>query len=130
MNRFHTLFLFLVMRKNLFVVILFLLPFLLNAQQKENLRKDVYVLSSDGLEGRKVGTIGGEKAREYICSQLRDVSLEYTTQICHEGLGKNIIAEINAANPKFKDEYILIGAHYDHLGIKNGKIYNFPILYT
>lgn len=124
MNRFHTLFLFLAMRKNLFVVILFLLPFLLNAQQKENLRKDVYVLSSDSLEGRKVGTIGGEKAREYICSQLRDVSLEYTTQICHEGLGKNIIVEINAENPKFKDEYILLGAHYDHLGVRNNKIYN------
>ena len=124
MNRFHTLFLFLAMRKNLFVVILFLLPFLLNAQQKENLRKDVYVLSSDSLEGRKVGTIGGEKAREYICSQLRDVSLEYTTQECHKGLGKNIIVEINAENPKFKDEYILLGAHYDHLGIRNNKIYN------
>ncbi len=103
---------------------MFLFPFLSNAQQKENLRKDVCVLSSDSLEGRKVGTIGGEKAREYICSQLRDISLEYTTQVCHKGLGQNIIAEIKAETPKFKDEYILIGAHYDHLGVRNGKIYN------
>lgn len=112
------------MKRSLFLVLLFLFPFLSTAQQKENLRKDVCVLSSDSLEGRKVGTIGGEKAREYICSQLRDISLEYTTQVCHKGLGQNIIAEIKAETPKFKDEYILIGAHYDHLGVRNNKIYN------
>ena len=112
------------MKRSLFLVLLFLFPFLSTAQQKENLRKDVCVLSSDSLEGRKVGTIGGEKARGYICSQLRDISLEYTTQVCHKGLGQNIIAEIKAETPKFKDEYILIGAHYDHLGVRNGKIYN------
>lgn len=112
------------MKRSLFLTLLFLFPFLSNAQQKENLRKDVYALSNDSFEGRKVGTIGCEKAREYICSQLIDISLEYSTQKCHKGLGKNIIAEIKAETPKSKDEYILIGAHYDHLGVRNGEIYN------
>ena len=71
--RFHTLFLFIVMKRSLFLVLLFLFPFLSTAQQKENLRKDVCVLSSDSLEGRKVGTIGGEKAREYIESVVSKV---------------------------------------------------------
>lgn len=106
------------MKRSLFLVLLFLFPFLSTAQQKENLRKDVCVLSSDSLEGRKVGTIGGEKAREYICSQLDSLSLDYSIQEFSHGMGKNVIALIEAENPLFKDEYILIGAHYDHLGIK------------
>ena len=40
------------------------------SQQRENLKKDVYFLSSDSLEGRRVGTVGNNLAREYICLQL------------------------------------------------------------
>lgn len=112
------------MKRSLFLTLLFLFPFLSNAQQKENLRKDVYALSSDAFEGRKVGTPGGKAAREYIIAQLDSLSLDYSIQEFSEGMGKNVIALIEAGNPLFKDEYILIGAHYDHLGVRNGKIYN------
>ena len=49
-------------------------------------------------------------------------NIEYSIQ--NEGLGKNIVAQIKAENPLYKDEYILIGAHYDHIGKRNGEICN------
>lgn len=36
-------------------------------------------------------------------------------------LGRNVLAMIEGENP---DEVIVVGAHYDHLGISNGVIYN------
>ena len=93
-------------------------------QQRELIKKDVYYLSSDALEGRKVGSIGNSLAREYICSQLDSLKIEYYIQYFAVDLGNNIVAEIRAEKPLYNSEYIVIGAHYDHLGIKNNKIYN------
>lgn len=94
------------------------------SQQRELIKKDVYYLSSDALEGRKVGSIGNSLAREYICSQLDSLKIEYYIQNFAVDLGSNIVAEIRAEKPLYNSEYIVIGAHYDHLGIKNNKIYN------
>ena len=102
----------------------------LKAQQTDILRKDVFTLCSDSLEGRKAFSSGGVKAMNYICSELQqaDVNIyrqkfKYSNQI-----GCNVVAVVESDDKELKDEYILIGAHYDHLGIKNkqGKtvIYN------
>lgn len=93
-------------------------------QQRENLKKDVYYLSSDDLEGREVGSIGSSLARAYICEQLDSLKIEHYIQDFSANLGKNIVAEIRAEKPLYNPEYIVIGAHYDHLGIRNNKIYN------
>ncbi|MBO5843988.1 MAG: M28 family peptidase, partial [Bacteroidales bacterium] len=113
--------------KRFFILILSILSLNLcfaQSQQRENLKKDVYYLSSDALEGRKVGSIGNSLAREYICSQLDSLKIEYYIQNFAVDLGNNIVAEIRAEKPLYNSEYIVIGAHYDHLGIKNNKIYN------
>lgn len=36
----------------------------------------------------------------------------------------NVLGLIEGSDPKLKDELIIITAHYDHLGIKDGKVYN------
>ena len=36
---------------------------------------------------------------------------------------RNILGFIPGQDPQLKDEYILVGAHYDHEGISDGKIY-------
>ena len=113
--------------KRFFILILSILSLNLcfaQSQQRENLKKDVDYLSSDALEGRKVGSIGNSLAREYICSQLDSLKIEYYIQNFAVDLGNNIVAEIRAEKPLYNSEYIVIGAHYDHLGIKNNKIYN------
>ncbi|QEG23509.1 M20/M25/M40 family metallo-hydrolase [Mariniblastus fucicola] len=35
----------------------------------------------------------------------------------------NVLAWIEGSDPDLKDEYVVIGAHLDHLGIRNGKVY-------
>jgi hypothetical protein len=41
-----------------------------------------------------------------------------------DGKGKNVIAKITGTDPLLKNQYIVIGAHFDHLGVTNGQIYN------
>ncbi len=38
--------------------------------------------------------------------------------------GKNVLGIIEGSDPKLKDEYFVVGGHYDHLGAWDGYIYN------
>lgn len=38
--------------------------------------------------------------------------------------GRNIIAKVSGTDPELKNQYVVIGAHFDHLGVTNGQIYN------
>lgn len=44
--------------------------------------------------------------------------------IVKEKVGRNILGLIKGINPNLKSEYLTMGAHYDHEGIKNGNVYN------
>ena len=68
-------------RLALFLVVLF--PFLLNAQKLkradkvliQNLENHIKFLASDELEGRRAGSIGEQKAVDYIVSQYKAIGL-------------------------------------------------------
>ena len=107
------------------VCLIFCLSFslTLKSQQTDILRKDVFTLCSDSLEGRKAFSPGGEKAMNYICYELQKAGVnihrqefKYSNQT-----GCNVVAVVESDDEEFKNEYILIGAHYDHLGIKTNK---------
>ena len=36
----------------------------------------------------------------------------------------NVVALLEGSDPTLKDEYVVFGAHYDHLGVRNGEVYN------
>lgn len=67
-----------------FFVLIYVLPILafgqkLKKDQKQtvkNLREHVYFLASDELEGRRAGSVGEEKAVNYISSQFRKYGLK------------------------------------------------------
>ncbi|MDP2260942.1 MAG: M20/M25/M40 family metallo-hydrolase [Caulobacter sp.] len=91
--------------------------------------EDVRILSADDMEGRLVGSPGGEKARAYILGRLRDIGLAPVEQPFvikrrdgSETNGVNLIARIEGSTPDGK--VMVITAHYDHLGIHDGQIYN------
>ncbi|MBP1644892.1 MAG: Aminopeptidase [Bacteroidetes bacterium] len=95
----------------------------------ERIKKDVYVLASDSLMGRGAGTIYGDKAAQYIYGRFVENGLKPNYQIIREGTTqKNIYCIIEGSDSILKNEFIVLGAHYDHLGykIKNGDtvIYN------
>jgi len=37
---------------------------------------------------------------------------------------ENVVAILPGSDPILKDEYVVVSAHYDHVGLKDGKIYN------
>ena len=90
------------------------------------LRSHVDYLASPALRGRKPGTPGNRMAAEYIAARFREADLEplpslggYGQQISPQ-LGDNLIGvrrARNAGDPSHRSpRWILIGAHYDHLG--------------
>ncbi len=92
------------------------------------LKSHVYYLASDSLLGRGFGTPQGAQAAQYIAQQLEDAGVEplngtYFHPFNHrQGIlnipGTNVAGIITGSDPQLKEEYIVIGAHYDHLGWK------------
>ena len=84
------------------------------------LKRHVEVLADDTFEGRKEGTRGGRAAGGYIRKRLADAGLQPAGddgyfQSLPSG-GRNLLAAFPGSDPKLSQEYILIGAHYDHVG--------------
>lgn len=96
------------------------------------LLKHVKSLSSDAFEGRRTGTNGAAKARKYIINQFHTLKVGPLVESYSQAFSfinkrkqynaTNILGFINGS--AFPEKYIVISAHYDHEGVKNGKIYN------
>ena len=57
---------------------------------------------------------GGRKS---VSAPLKNVALTLSTDIVRrEAPASNVIGILEGSDPKLKNEYIVIGAHYDHLG--------------
>ncbi len=92
------------------------------------LQQHVAVLSSDSLLGRGFGTPQGAKAASYIADQFEEAGIEpYKGTYLHpfnhrQGIlnisGINVVGLIPGNDPLLSREYIVLGAHYDHLGWK------------
>ena len=86
-------------------------------------------LADDACKGRASGTEGCATAAGYIVRQFRDAGLNpldwvYTQSFRYRDsiTLRNVVGVLNATRPT--DEYIVIMAHYDHLGELGGTIYN------
>ena len=103
----------------------------------ELLLQHIKTLSSDEFEGRRTGTKGGIKAKQYIISQFQKLNVLPLGKSFEQEFSFTSRSETyNAVNvlglikgTEFPDTYIVISAHYDHLGIskKDGQsdnIYN------
>ena len=99
---------------------------------KEAVLQHLYYLSSDALKGRKIGTKGGKLAQNYIVSQLEQhniapLSENYFATFTIKNRfkyirGKNVIGVIKGT--KFPNRFIVLSAHFDHIGSKGRQIYN------
>jgi|CXWL01.1.fsa_nt_gi hypothetical protein len=83
------------------------------------MRKLIEALCSDACAGREVGSKGSHEARKLILAELNAMGLRPTTQSIPGCEGTNIFAEVKGAG----DRWILVGAHYDHLGHHGSKTY-------
>ena len=99
--------------------------------QQERLTRHVYTLAGDSLRGRKAGSEDAAKAAAYIVGQFEEIGIQpyfeegwYQTFEKYGTTYKNVVGIIPGNDPVLKDEYIVIGAHYDHLGVRDDQIYN------
>lgn len=96
------------------------------------LLKHVRSLSSDMFEGRRTGTKGAIRTKKYIINQFYTLKVKPLGQSYKQSFSfvkkEKIFNAVNVLGliegSKNPDKYIVISAHYDHEGIKNGKIYN------
>ncbi len=96
----------------------------------DRLIEDLEYLSSDELGGRYVGSEGSAKAQAFLLKRYEDLGVEpfqgtYNHFFNFERRGEeyegvNIIGKV----PGQIEKVILITAHYDHIGIQDGLIYN------
>jgi Zn-dependent M28 family amino/carboxypeptidase len=98
-----------------------------------DLMRHVSVLAHDSMEGRAVGAPGNAKARTYLLQALREAGLTqlgagYEQRFTARGRdtasrqGVNIVGVVRGvATPQ---RYIVVTAHYDHVGIRQGQVFN------
>ncbi len=78
-------------------------------------------LAGPKFEGREAGSTGGHAAGDYLVEQLRKLPLKPAgeKQGYFHPFGnncRNILAILPGSDPLLKDQTIVVGAHYDHLG--------------
>lgn len=92
----------------------------------ERLKAHVELLASESLAGRKMGSEGGRIASEYIGDQFAALGLDTwgAEGYFHpfgEGTTRNVVGCIEGS---MVGSYIVVGAHYDHLGTnREGEIF-------
>ncbi len=92
------------------------------SEPAQRLQRHVTVLASPDLHGRKPGTEGNQKAAQYIAGQFQEIGLEPLVSLhgyrqpLDGGLGDNLIGLRPAAGHPGTAPWILVGAHFDHLG--------------
>ena len=121
--------------KNSFYLFLLLLgftkPLFSQSINESTVKKHIYTLANDSMQGRKAGTEGIEKAAKYIEGQFKKIGLKYFNNNSfrqtfnyknkrsknQEELKLFNVIGFLEGNEK-KDEIVVISAHYDHLGMK------------
>jgi Zn-dependent M28 family amino/carboxypeptidase len=100
------------------------------------LLRDLQMLSADDMQGRELGTPGGARARAYVVDRFRASGLR---PFGHDFLqsftlvpgrdsermtrhGANVLGRIDGTREPA--HFIVVSAHYDHIGMRNGVVFN------
>ena len=107
---------------------------------EKDLAKHLFIYASDEFEGRDTGEPGQKKAIAYLKQFYLDNGIvsplggdDYYQEVPAAFLNKrnngkqlkdseNVVAFIEGSEKR--DEIVVISAHLDHVGLRNGKIYN------
>jgi Zn-dependent M28 family amino/carboxypeptidase len=112
---------------------------------------DIRYLSDDRLQGRMTGSPGADSAAAYLARRFEQVGLQSAAggwfqsftvakeapvaQSARVGglVGRNVIGLLPGHDPNLRNEAVIVGAHYDHLGLggfgsldpdSTGKVHN------
>ena len=131
--------------KKLFLILITFPSFILSQNQMvlidyaetitaKELKESLYVYASDYFQGRETGSIGQKRAIDFLQDFYSSHGINpakgtdfYTQSMTLDIKGVDVDTENVAAiieGSKFPEEYIIISAHLDHIGIENGEINN------
>lgn len=100
------------------------------ALDSARLLRDLSVLSHDSMAGRRTGTPGAARARAFIVSELEGAGAEGAADAgllrpfeTSRRAGVNVVALV-PGSVDADGELLVLTAHYDHLGVRDGRIFN------
>jgi len=97
---------------------------------QRHLIADVKQLSAPQMMGRAPGTLGSRRAQTYLINRYNQIGLQpfngrfthhFVSSRLKHNRGSNVIGMVRGT--KQPNKYMVISAHYDHLGKRPGKIY-------
>jgi hypothetical protein len=105
----------------------------------EELSKHLYIVAGDEMQGRNTGEPGQKKAGEYLISEYKKMGIsfppgatDFYQKVPSEFMKRGFAPKLNDSEniwafikgTEKPEEILVISAHYDHVGMKNGEIYN------
>jgi hypothetical protein len=110
-----------------------------NSITPAELSKHLYIIADDNMEGRNTGEPGQKRAGEYLINEYKKNGISFPkgasdfyqmvpSDFMKRGFApklndsENIWAFIEGSEKP--QEIIVISAHYDHVGMKNGEVFN------
>lgn len=93
-------------------------------ESQSHIEQVVHYLTTDELEGRKTGTAGNREAALFLTNILEayDISPlypEFKDSLITVKGAWNVVGVIPGSDANLRNEYVVLGAHYDHIGILN-----------
>lgn len=88
---------------------------------------DLQYLADPAREGRKIGTPGNAQARDFLTQRFTQLGLETVGSgyqhpfTWHGAAGVNVVGRLTGS--RHPERIILVSAHFDHVGIRNGAVY-------
>ncbi|WOD44411.1 M28 family peptidase [Hwangdonia lutea] len=89
---------------------------------EKNVKSSLEYLASDELEGRNTGSKGIEKAAVFIENYFKKHNVKPYFKTYRDSfnlkdiVGYNVVGYVEGNDPKLKNEFVILGAHYDHIG--------------
>jgi Predicted aminopeptidases len=119
------------MKRTLFLLFVLQFCFGVYAQKasKERLKKIVCTLADDSLKGRESGSKDALMTADFIAKNYVEMGLQqwngdsyFSDFKVNDKMYRNVLGIIEGNDSVLKHEYIVVGAHFDHLGMskKNG----------
>ncbi len=108
-----------------------------NTITSAELKTHLYEFASDEMQGRMTGEKGQKLAAEYLRNFYQDqgisapieknnyyqnIPAEYFSRMKEPKSSENVVAFIKGSEKP--DEILVLSAHYDHVGIKDGEVFN------
>ncbi|UOX33636.1 M28 family metallopeptidase [Flavobacterium sediminilitoris] len=111
----------------------------MNTITADELKTHLYIVASDEMGGRDTGTEEQKKAGKYLIDQYKKEGISFPKEatdwyqkVPSEFMARGFAPKLNDSEniwafikgSEKPDEILVISAHYDHVGTKNGEVYN------